>query len=598
MTTDIRKRLRQAVTDGRAAPMELAMADWALRHRGGNAEAVALAACTRAVADGHSCLSLAESGPAIPGEQPFCSPDELKGTLTQSTLVGIPGDSRPLILEGDRLYLHRYWQYEQRLAQRLIERLQVKPDDVDATALLPAGGLFTDSDGEQTQWQAVAAFAALRHRFAVISGGPGTGKTFTVLRLMRLLIETAVNNAAQPPVIRLAAPTGKAAARMVESARRGLDGMAPPEIVRAHIPLEAQTLHRLIGLSGSSTQARHDPGNPLPVDAVIVDEASMVDLPLMAKLVEALPDHARLILLGDRYQLASVESGSVLAELCYAAGVNAFTQQQQDAAGALLRQPMTTGTSALADHVATLQTSHRFAADSRIGQLAAAVNNGEVDTALAIARASTPDIAWQTTTDTKTLTQTAADHFGSLCQAREPVEALAQLRAMTLLCALRQGPMGAATCNQRITAEIKRRQGIDPARTWYHGRPVMITRNDYRLNLFNGDVGVAIQGDDDSLRIWFEAEDGLRPLLPSSLPEHQTLYATTIHKSQGSEFGRVTLVLPDEDNPVLTRELLYTGITRAREQVTLIADESVLRTAIERGIERHSGLAHRLAEYA
>lgn len=598
MSAVVTERLHHAVAEGRAAPLELALADWALRHGSNNAVAAALAACARAVADGHSCLSLAEAGPALPGEQPFCSVDELKNALADSALAGAPGDSRPLILEQDRLYLQRYWQYEQRLAAALAQRLALAPEPVSMDALLPAGGLFDEPGDGQTQWQAVAAFAALRHRFAVISGGPGTGKTFTVLRLMRLLIETALDAGAPPPLIRLAAPTGKAAARMLQSTRSGLEAMVEmPDAVRAHIPKEAQTLHRLIGLGGRNRRPRYNPDHPLAADAVIVDEASMVDLPMMAKLVEALPADARLILLGDRYQLASVESGSVLSELCNAAGVNAFTQAQRDEAKPLLRQAMTTGTSALADHVVTLQTSHRFAADSRIGQLAAAVNAGDVDVALAQAASGSADIEWWDQADQQALAQLVrltADQFGTLMHCQTAADALPQLRSLALLCALRHGPTGAMTCNQRVATEIKRRHGIDLAATWHHGRPVMITRNDYRLGLFNGDAGVALRDQDDNLRVWFETDGGLRSFLPSSLPEHDPMYAMTVHKSQGSEFDRVILLLPPEDARILTRELLYTGITRARTQVTLIGSQQVLRSAIRRGIERHSGLARRI----
>lgn len=579
--------------------MELALADWALRHGGDHAVAVAIAACARAVADGHSCLALDRELPAIPGEQPLYCRTDLEAALAASELAGKPGESRPLILEAGRLYLHRYWRYEKRLADHLSERLDAEPAAVDIEALLPAGGLFDDPGNDRTQWQAVAAFVALRHRFAVISGGPGTGKTFTVLRLMRLLVGTALETGDAPPVIRLAAPTGKAAARMMEATRDGLDAMEPPAAVRAHIPLEARTLHRLIGLTGSSTRTRHDRDNPLAADAVIVDEASMVDLPLMAKLVEALPAHARLILLGDRYQLASVESGSVLAELCNAGGINAFTPEQQRAAGPLLRETMAADESALANHVVTLQTSHRFAADSRIGELAAAVNAGDADAALAIAAGGAPDITLATEANAQSLdalTRSGADRFEPLRDIECAEDALAQLQTTALLCALRRGPAGATTLNQRITEALKQRRGIDPGQRWYHGRPVMVTRNDYRAGLFNGDTGVALREAGGTIRVWFATDAGLRAFLPSALPEHDTVYAMTVHKSQGSEFDHVTLVLPDDDNPVLTRELLYTGITRARDQVTIVGPEEVLRTGIERGIARYSGLAERIAE--
>ncbi|MDT0634891.1 exodeoxyribonuclease V subunit alpha [Spectribacter hydrogenoxidans] len=602
MSDTLRTRMQRAVDERRAAPLEAALADWALRHGGSQPVAVALAACARAVADGHSCLSLAHALPAIPGEHPFCDRDELERALQSSELVGAPGESRPLIREEERLYLHRYWTYEARLAERLRRLLAAEPDRVDTAALQPDGGLFDYGwvGDDETHWQAVAAFVALRHRFAVISGGPGTGKTYTVLRLMRLLIESALRAGEAPPLIRMAAPTGKAAARMVESTRAGLTEMPDlPEAVRTHIPLEAGTLHRLIGIGYGTTRPRHDRDNPLAADVVIVDEASMVDLPLMAKLVEALSDQARLILLGDRYQLASVESGSVLAELCSAAGVNRFTSAQQEAAAPLLADPMENSDSPLADHVVTLQTSHRFQADSPIGRLAAAVNDGDGETALAIAADSAPDITLNTDTGGDSLdelVEAAAERYQALIDTTEPQIALEHLQSQCLLCAVRHGPTGSVTLNRRITERLAQQRGFDPRHVWYHGRPVMVTRNDYRAGLYNGDIGVCLRDEEGHLRVWFATDEGLRAFLPTALPDHESVYAITVHKSQGSEFDHVTLVLPLEDNKLLTRELIYTGITRARMTVRLFGSGEILTAAIQRRIERHSGLSDRMRE--
>lgn len=592
-------RMQRAVDEGRAAPLELALADWALRHGASNAVALAFAACARAVADGHSCLALSATDIAVAGEQPLCSRAELDTSLAYSDLVGGPGDSRPMIIDGDRLYLQRYWDYENRLAARLRELLDAPAEPVDAAPLLENGGLF-DYDwvgpGE-SNWQAVAAFVAARHRFAVISGGPGTGKTYTVLRLMRLLIETSLNADRAAPLIRLAAPTGKAATRMLQSIHMQLDAMQLPESVRTHIPTEAKTLHRLLGIGRNATRPRYDRGQPLAADVVIVDEASMVDLPMMAKLLDALPAQARLILLGDRYQLASVESGSVLTELCNAGGVNAFTGEQKTSAAPLLQANMPVGTGVLADHVVTLQSSHRFDANSPIGQLAAAVNAGNVDTALSVVRASSAEVEWLSdvnAADFDRLLKNAVEHYQNLASAESPATALQHLRAYSVLCAVRHGVAGSNTFNLRINEELAQRQNRDSSQRWYHGRPIIITRNDYRAGLYNGDTGVCLQNQDKRLRVWFETDQGLKPFLPTALPEHDTVYAMTVHKSQGSEFDHVDLLLPPQDNRVLTRELLYTGITRAKTRLRLLSTEDIFSVAITRPIVRYSGLASRI----
>ncbi len=602
MSADLQERMQAAVDEGRCAPLEPALADWALRHGGSAPVAVALASCARAVAEGHSCLSLDHELPAIAGEKPFCNRETLDEALRSSALVGEPGQGRPLILDHDRLYLHRYWHYENTLAERLSTLLAGEPATVDVSRLAPAGGTFDYDwvDEGETHWQAVAAFVALRHRFAVISGGPGTGKTYTVLRLIRLLIESARANGDAIPIIRLAAPTGKAAARMVESTRLGLEDMAMSKEVADLIPLEARTLHRLVGIGFGTTRPRYNRENPLPADVVIVDEASMIDLPMMAKLLDALPDHARLILLGDRYQLASVESGSVLADLCTAAGpINAFTPEQQEAAGPLLATTVSRGNAPLADHVVTLQTSHRFSADSPIGRLATAVNAGDADRMLEIAASNAPAITLTTEVDEgriADLVDEVAQRNQALISATEPEAALAALQQHCLLCAVRRGRTGSETLNRRITQRLAELHGFDPLRSWYHGRPVIVTRNDPRAGLYNGDIGVCLSDENQRFRVYFYVDGAIRAFLPTALPEHETVYAMTVHKSQGSEFDHVTLVLPTEDSQILSRELLYTGITRARESVMLVGADVLFRAAVSRQLERHSGLGGRVTE--
>jgi exodeoxyribonuclease V alpha subunit len=596
--------LRAALADGHLRPIEAAMADWCLRHGGARLVALAFAMTVRAVHEGHSCWYLPEHDVGWPGAPASASAGELVAALRQSGFVGAPGAGTPLILDGSRLYLQRYHDYERRLAQRLHALMSTPPDVVNVAALQAGGGMFDYGwvAPGTVHWQAVAAFVAMRRRLTVISGGPGTGKTYVVLRLMRLLIESALARGAEPPAIRLAAPTGKAAARMVESTRAGLTTMALPPETAACIPTEAHTLHRLLGLYRHRTRAVHDAEHPLPLDVLIVDEASMVDLPLMTKLIEALPARARLILLGDRYQLASVESGSVLAEICDVAGVNAFSAEQVAASGALLPSDAPAATRPpIADHVVTLQTSHRFQPDSPIGRIAAAVNAGDLAAVERVLAAAGDSVRYVEARDVGAIEplieQMAASAAALFERGINPDTALAQFERHRILTATRVGPLGSEALNRAMTSMLAERHGFDAARRWYAGRPVLVTENDYRARLFNGDTGIALPGTDGRLRVWFAGESGQpRAFLPSALPAHETAWAMTVHKSQGSEFEEVTLVLPLADVAVLTRELIYTGITRARQRVTLFGSLTILSAGIARRSRRHSGLSARLTD--
>ena len=598
-----------ATEEANLSDLDLALADWARRHGADRLVARAFAIASWAVAQGHTCLALDQIPTTL---MSAANQAALPEALANSDLVTVldsesnerATQTRPLILEAGRLYLQRYHAYETKLAERLSALMAAEPNPVNVDALKPGNGLFAAdaANPDATNWQAVAAFAALRHHFTVISGGPGTGKTYTIVRLLHVLIEASLRDNDTPPLIALAAPTGKAAARMLESVRNGLDDMGADatfdkQRVEEHIPQTARTLHRLLGLTGATTRARFNADNPLPYDVVIVDEASMVDLPMMAKLADATRDDARLILLGDRYQLASVESGSVLAEICANAGVNRFTAKQQAAAGELLAQPTKTADHALADHVVTLQTSRRFNADSTIGRLAAAVNAGDVDAVQELLKAGHDDLVYHDRSDAAAINRLMdelADGYANLCEATDPTIALAKLGTQCVLTAVRKGTAGSETINAGITERLARRFDFNPREAWYHGRPVMVRRNDYKTGLYNGDVGIALLNRDGQLRVWFEGDNGLRAFLPSALPAHDSVYAMTIHKSQGSEFDSVTLVLPEYDVPVLTRELFYTGLTRGRTKLEMFADGGTLEQIVGRLVARTSGLSDRL----
>ncbi len=543
-------------------PLDAHFAALMQRLHGAPHAALALAARTVSAwrAAGHICVPLGQ----IAG-------DGLAATLRGTEVVGAPGSFKPLILDGDRLYLQRYWQYEAQLAAAILKR--VGADPACDEALLQRGlARFFGEAGKETDWQRVAAETAVRRSFTVITGGPGTGKTWTVVAVLALLHEQAAARGSRLRVA-LAAPTGKAAARMKESIQRTAAGNA--DFCTA-LKQEATTLHRLLGTIPDSPFFRHDAERPLAVDAVIVDEASMVDLALMAKLFAAVPAGARIVLLGDKDQLAAVEAGNVLGDICNAAGSLA----------------------PIGRHIVELRENRRFTRDSGIHRLSVLVNAGDAAGALAL-------LAGGTHADIASAPLPAPAALAGLLRARviegyracvatdDPRAALLQLGSFRILCALRRGPFGVENLNRLAEQTLADAGLIEPEAAFFRGRPVLITTNDYTLGLFNGDVGLVLPDAEAAgeLRVWFlDATGALRRILPARLPAHETVFAMTVHKSQGSEFGRVLLVLPDRDTPIATRELIYTGITRAREAVEIWHHPASLRAAIARRTERASGL--------
>jgi exodeoxyribonuclease V alpha subunit len=563
---------------------------------------------SRATGSGDVCVDLAQfAGHAVPG----CSITapalgEWIASLRNSPAVGRPGEFRPLVLdESGRLYLYRYWDYEQRLAQNLLARA-AGADGVDGVdgELLRAGLVRFFPDSRDIEQKFAAAIAVLR-RFCVISGGPGTGKTFTVVKILALLAEQAQG---RQLAVGLAAPTGKAAARVQETIRLALARLDLDAAARACIPDEAYTLHRLLGARPGSVYYRHDRDNPLPLDVLVVDEASMADLALMAKLVEALPPHARLILLGDRDQLASVEAGAVLGDICAGSGFSAEFAARLAAATGVSAREISSGVDLrlpLADSVALLNRSYRFGADSGIGKLAKLVNHGEGEAALGLLGSGAhDDIAWRPVAAdglkaslTTGILDRLTPYLDGVRGSGAPQEIFARFNAFRAICAHRSGPMGAATVNRIIEAGLEDKNLISTRQPWYAGRPVMVTRNDYNLQLFNGDVGITLPDADaaDRLKVFFPGGDGgMRKFAPARLPEHETVYAMTIHKAQGSEFGQVLMILPAELSRIMSRELLYTGITRARDRVEIWGSDGIFVQAVRRRVVRASALRHRL----
>ncbi|HET6488472.1 MAG TPA: exodeoxyribonuclease V subunit alpha, partial [Syntrophales bacterium] len=504
------------------------------------------------------------------------------------------------------LYLYRHWDAEQGLARFLLERSQVPAPGVDA-ALLREGlaRLFPACSG-QTDWQKIAAAAAVLKRFCVITGGPGTGKTTTVARILALLLEQA---ATRPLRIALAAPTGKAAARLQEAIRESAGRLACEASIREKLAgMEASTLHRLLGRRPGSSSFMRDEEELLPFDAVIVDEVSMVSLHLLFNLVRSMTGEARLILLGDRDQLASVEAGAVLGDICGAERARRYSRPfgKRVAAASGQTVPLLPGEgpspagdpSPVGDCIVELTQNYRFGAESGIGGLSRVIRDGSPDEALSILRERHPgDLDFRAVPKPRDLLRALGDivlaGYGDYMAAGTPAAAFERFNRFRVICALREGPYSVDIFNASVEAILARAGRLRPGRLWYEGRPVMVTRNHYGLRLFNGDIGIALADPENggALRIFFPAPDGaMRKFEPYRLPEHETAFAMTIHKSQGTEFDRVLLVLPEGDARVLTRELLYTGVTRARKRVDLWAGEEALRAAMSRRIERTSGL--------
>ena len=521
----------------------------------------------------HICLDL-KSDP--PGEVEPLFPnglwDSLPEILSQCPVVsGEEQPDQPLILSHTgKLYFHRYWHYEKELLRAVIDRCSGPSRGGSVARSGDVGQSGFTLTGEQQR----AVATAMRSPLTLITGGPGTGKTATIASLILYSLPDLEDGES---AIALAAPTGKAAQRIQQSLEKGLMAMG----VKRSLKIQATTVHRLLGYKPLSSQFKHDKENPFPFDLVIVDEASMLDLPLFAKLIQAVAPEARLVLLGDRHQLSSVEAGSIFGDLVEAGR----------------------SYGPLHDRMIELRHNFRFAQDSHLNSLCQSVKMGEVERAARLVQVDNSEIHFMPLPAPRglksVLEKTLLDHYAQLHSEENPLAALRRLERRCLLSPVRKGPYGVEELNRSIESLLTQRYATQRQEGHYHGKPILITKNSYDLNLFNGDLGVILADPNqpDQLHAWFYSEDrsDVRRVSIPTLPTFESAYALTVHKSQGSEYQKVYLILPQEDAPILTRELLYTALSRSRNTVHIWANLPVLKSGVGRRTQRSSGIVDRLA---
>ncbi|WP_392561798.1 exodeoxyribonuclease V subunit alpha [Orbus sturtevantii] len=510
----------------------------------------------------------------------------------------------PFILNNNLLYFQRMWQHEKHVADYFNHTVcHDKPTDVAARWLQTLFPINHDNNG--IDWQKVATASAITQRVAIISGGPGTGKTTTISKILATLVGLHQQQFQSNLRVVAAAPTGKAAARLTESLSAAVATLPIADAIKQAIPTEAVTLHRLLGARLDSNKFAYHQGNQLSVDVLLIDEASMVDLPMMSSVIAALPRQARLILLGDKEQLSSVEAGAVFGDLCQLLE-HGYSEQHVEIIKQLTGYQLTAKNDqpSIADSICLLQRSYRFASQSGIGILANLIKLGHSQEAIRLFNDEQyQDIAFYAVNSSEQYQQAienCVNHYQfylhSIASNRSDIERiLSSFTRFRLLCALREGPFGVRGLNQIIENKLLENGSISLRKhdEWYIGRPVMILKNSFSLGLFNGDIGIALPAADDNnkLKIYFLLPNGdIKGVSPFRLPEYETAYAMTIHKSQGSEFEHVAVILPNEYSPLLTRSLLYTAVTRAKQTIAVYSSKTMLIKTINSKINRQSGL--------
>jgi exodeoxyribonuclease V alpha subunit len=562
---------------------------------------------SKKMSEGHICINLGDiNNNELDEHYTFSHKSIGKDDLvSDGTIV------KPLILFNNRLYLHRYFNYETVILNRInnfiesekenkIENENLLKEKSELINILFENSNQNDLQKEEINWQLIAAINVVLNNFTIITGGPGTGKTTTVAKILTILF--SINPQLK---VALAAPTGKAAARMAESLKNTLSNTQIPvtnEIKEKFETLEPSTIHRLLGYKRKSIYFKNDKQNPLNYDVIIIDESSMIDVALFAKLLDATGPETKLILLGDKDQLASVEAGSLFGDLCQAQGaLNLFSKEKMDFINSFITHPeeqltnkyLSDSTHPLFEHIIELQKSHRFSDDKGIGKFSKAIIQNDEQVIKYFFKNEDEQVNIDEYYSDKVFNN-IIDGYSDYIKEENILLALKKLNNLKVLCAIREGEHGLYAINKKIENYLAKKKLIKLTGEFYENRPIIVNSNDYESGLFNGDVGIVRPDENGELKVWFEIKGEVRAFLPSSISNAETVLAMTIHKSQGSEFDKVMVILPQkEDIKILTRELLYTAVTRAKSQVTIQASHEIILQTVKESVKRGSGIIQR-----
>jgi exodeoxyribonuclease V alpha subunit len=511
--------------------------------------------------------------------------DKLKYGITSNAI----GENKPIIyIENiSAYYLQKYYYYEQKIINEINKRTK-KIENIDTNKLKELLNKYFPKNDNEIDYQKLSAATATTSLFSLITGGPGTGKTTTVAKILLILCEIY-----QDLKIKIAAPTGKAAARLQESITSFKTNNKSDFLDL--IPNEVTTIHRLLGYIYGKTYFKHNKENQLDADIVVIDEASMIDIALMGKLLDALKEDTIFILLGDKDQLASVAPGSVLSDFCNFDNINSFSSDYSKFLEEITDYKnieQNQQSNKLLDSIVELKKAYRYKPSSQIAKIAPLINQGKAEESYKIFKENKDDTLklFNLSEMNEELKNLILNYYSVYLQENDYSKMFEKFNRFRVLCAIRKTDLGVEKLNNYIENLLEKENLINTKKEFYHGKPIMIIENDYRLELFNGDIGLLIEENDEAKVYFPNANGSFRTFSPAILPNFETTYAMTIHKSQGSEFENVAIILPDEPNPVLTRELIYTGVTRAKERVNLFTNENIYIDAVTKKIWRMSGL--------